>query len=75
MAQTFEEKGGIHIQIPEEGLIFIGKPEILALIDEAGKSAGYAFAKVEKLVPKQKEDPLEVIRGLARDFGVDVKIK
>jgi|GEM_PF-883560 len=75
MAQTFEEKGGIHIQIPEEGLIFIGKPEILALIDEAGKSAGYAFAKVEKLVPKQKEDPLEVIRGRARDFGVDVKIK
>ncbi|MBQ2326313.1 MAG: DNA polymerase III subunit gamma/tau [Clostridia bacterium] len=75
MAQTFEEKGGIHIQIPEEGLIFIGKPEILALIDEAGKSAGYAFAKVEKLVPKQKEDPLEVIRGRARDYGVDVKIK
>ena len=75
MAQTREQDGGIYIEVPEEGLIFIGKPDVLALIDEAGKAAGYAFAKVGKQLPKQKEDPLETIRTRALDLGVPVKVK
>ncbi|MBR5284952.1 MAG: DNA polymerase III subunit gamma/tau [Clostridia bacterium] len=75
MAQTREQDGGIYIEVPEEGLIFIGKPDVLALIDEAGKAAGYAFAKVGKQLPKQKEDPLETIRTRARDLGVPVKVR
>ncbi|MBR4875671.1 MAG: DNA polymerase III subunit gamma/tau, partial [Clostridia bacterium] len=75
MAQTREQDGGIYIEVPEEGLIFIGKPDVLALIDEAGKAAGYAFAKVGKQLPKQKEDPLETIRARAHDLGVPVKVR
>ena len=75
MAQTREQDGGIYIEVPEEGLIFIGKPDVMALIDEAGKAAGYAFAKVGKQLPKQKEDPLETIRARARDLGVPVNVK
>ncbi len=75
MAQTREQDGGIYIEVPEEGLIFIGKPDVMALIDEAGKAAGYAFAKVGKQLPKQKEDPLETIRTRARDLGVPVRVK
>ena len=37
---TMIADGGIYIEVPEEGLIFIGKPDVLALIDEAGKAAG-----------------------------------
>ena len=75
LAQTREADGGIYIEVPEESLIFMDKPEVLALIDEAGRSAGYAFAKVGKQQPRQAEDPLEQLSSRARTLGVPVHVK
>ena len=75
LAQTREADGGIYIEVPEESLIFMDKPEVLALIDEAGRSAGYAFAKVGKQQPRQAEDPLEQLSSRARTLGVPVRVK
>ena len=74
-AAVTEQDGGIIIEVPEEGLIFIGKPDVLAVIEEAGKAAGYSSVKVVKRQPRQKQDPLELIRSRAEKAGVKVNIK
>lgn len=75
LAQTREADGGIYIEVPEESLIFMDKPEVLALIDEAGRAAGYAFARIGKQQPRQAEDPLEQLGSRARALGVPVRVK
>lgn len=74
-ASVREADGGIYIEIPEEGLIFIGKPEVLEVISNAGAEAGYAFVKVGKMTPVKKKDPLETIKNRAESLGINVKIK
>jgi len=74
-AATREEDGGIYIEIPEEGLIFINKPDVLDAIKQAGLEAGYTFVKVGKRVPVKRENPLDTIRSRAESLGVNVKVK
>ncbi|MEA4919991.1 MAG: DNA polymerase III subunit gamma/tau [Clostridiaceae bacterium] len=74
-ASVRETDGGIYIEVPEEGLIFIGKPEVLEIISKAGIEAGYTFVKVSKMTPVKKKDPLETIKNRAESLGINVKIK
>lgn len=74
-ADVREDKGGIYIAVAEEGLIFINKPDVAGLIDEAAKAQGYAFGKVEAKKAAVKEDPLEKIRSRAESLGVNIRIK
>ena len=66
--------GGLYITVPEEGLIFIGKKDVLSILEEEGKKVGYAFVKVEKKSPPPK-DPIEQLKDRAIGLGVNVKIK
>lgn len=65
----------LYIGVPEEALIFINKPEILAILDEVGKSVGYNSVKVGKQKPQVAENPIERIKSAAESLGVNIKIK
>ncbi len=74
-ADVREDNGGLYIAVAEEGLIFINKPDVAGLIDEAAKAQGYRFGKVEAKKAVVKEDPLEKIRSRAESLGVNIRIK
>ncbi len=67
------ENGGLCIVVLAEAMVFMDKPDVRSVFEEAGAAIGLAFVHLEKKKPAEKKNPLADIRARAEGLGIEIK--